>query len=121
MAEVDLRLAVNAAVFKAAVIDALLVAGALKGVVGFELPLGAHVEEGLLAVEGEALGHAASFGVLGAGACEVVLCRSLRRVCGAFVEDDMSVGVVVVVSAVDGEGVGELCLVAAGQLLGWEL
>lgn len=77
VAEVDLRFAVDAAVFKAAVVDALLVAGAFKGVVGLELPLGADVEQGLLAVEGEALWHAASFGVLGAGACEVVLCRSL--------------------------------------------
>jgi hypothetical protein len=77
VAEVDLGLAVDAAVFKAAVVDALLVAGALKGVVGLELPLGADVEESLLAVEGEALWYAASFGVLGAGACEVVLWRFL--------------------------------------------
>jgi hypothetical protein len=121
VAEVDLGLAVDAAVFKAAVVDALLVAGALKGLVGFQLPLSAHVEEGLLAVEGEALGHAACFGVFGAGACEVVLWRSLRRVSCTLVEDNMGVRVVVVVSAVDGEGVGELCLVTAGQLLGGEL
>jgi len=73
VSEVDLRFAVDAPVFEAAVVDALLVAGALQRMVDLQLPLGADVEQGLLAVEGEALGNTADVGVFGVSASEVVL------------------------------------------------
>lgn len=62
--------------------------------------------------------NAAKLGLLGCGASEVVLKGSLGVVEGALMEDDVSVWVALVVSLVDGHGVGELSVVNASVVLG---